>query len=136
MAENTEAESAATEPEGPAAAPEGDRAERRRVARFTRRMRAFAAAHGGAAEGQIAYLGARGHRLVLVGADGGWGDVVAPDRESLVRAAETAGVTLRDTLDGDLAARLRTGPYEWRRMAGIQLGGGRPAAGDPDPAAP
>ncbi len=100
-----------------------DRAERRRVARLTRRLRAFAAAHGGSAEGQIAYLGARGYRLVLVGADGGWGDVVAPDRDSLARAAEAAGVTLRDTLDGDLASRLRTGPYEWRRMAGIQLGG-------------
>ena len=94
----------------------------RRVARLTRRLRGFAAAHGGTAEGQIAYLGARGYRLVLVGADGGWGDAVAPERESLVRAAEAAGVTLHDTLDGDLAARLRTGPYEWRRMAGIQLG--------------
>lgn len=116
-----------TAPEaGSEAAAEGvgeDRADRRRVARLTRRLRAFTAAHGGTAEGQIAYLGARGHRLVLVGADGGWGDVVAPDRDSLVRAAEAADVTLRDTLDGDLAARLSTGPYEWRRMAGIQLGG-------------
>jgi hypothetical protein len=83
---------------------------------------AFAAAHGGSAEGQISYLGARGFRLVLVGADGTWGDVVAASRDSLARAAERAGVPLHDTFDTDLAARVRTGPYEWRRMAGIQLG--------------
>jgi hypothetical protein len=91
--------------------------------RLARRIRAFAAAHGGAAGGQISYLGARGYRLVLVGADGGWGDAVAPSREALASAAERAGVTLQDALDGELAARVRTGPYEWRRMAGIQLGG-------------
>ncbi|WP_190233081.1 hypothetical protein [Streptomyces avicenniae] len=102
----------------------------RRVARLAKRVRSFAAAHGGAAgtEGQIAYLGARGHRLVLVGADGAWGDVVAPSRADLADAAEAAGVTLREALDGETAARLRTGPYEWSRMAGIQIGGGRHTA--------
>jgi hypothetical protein len=99
------------------------RAERRRAARLAKRISAFAAAHDGAADGQISYLGARGFRLVLVGSDGAWGDVVAPSRELLTRAAERAGVTLHDTFDGELAARVRSGPYEWRRMAGIQLGG-------------
>ncbi|GHH73843.1 hypothetical protein GCM10018793_13420 [Streptomyces sulfonofaciens] len=94
----------------------------RRVARLAREIRAFADAHGGA-EGQIAYLGRKGARIVLVGADGRWGDLVAPGHEPALRAAEKAGITVHETLDGDLAARLSTGPYEWSRMAGIQLGG-------------
>jgi hypothetical protein len=100
-----------------------DRGAERRTARLARRIAAFAAAHGGSAEGQISYLGARGWRLVLVGADGQWGDQAAPRRETLAAAAERAGVTLHEHLDGELAARMRSGPYEWSRMAGMQLGG-------------
>ncbi|MFD5322261.1 hypothetical protein [Streptomyces sp. NPDC127098] len=95
--------------------------ESRQARAATRTVRRFAASHGGAG-GQIAYLGARGYRLVLVGADGEWGDVVAASRETLEEAARAAGVEVRESLDGELAARLRTGPREWRRMAGIQLG--------------
>ncbi|WP_326599644.1 hypothetical protein [Streptomyces sp. NBC_01803] len=95
----------------------------REVKRLARRIRSFAGAHGGRAEGQIAYLGARGYRLVLVGSDGAWGDVVNPDRAALEQAAEQTGVELREAFDGALAARVRTGPYEWSRMAGIQIGG-------------
>ncbi|MEV1010625.1 hypothetical protein [Streptomyces sp. NPDC049881] len=135
--ENTPSPDPVTPDAAPAAAPAGTPAVEgedgvlgRRVARLAKRVRSFAAAHGGAAgtEGQIAYLGARGHRLVLVGADGAWGDVVAPDRGELTAAAAAAGVTLREKLDGETAARLRTGPYEWSRMAGIQIGGGRHTA--------
>ncbi|MEW2549826.1 hypothetical protein AB0910_29355 [Streptomyces sp. NPDC047002] len=85
-------------------------------------MRAFGARHGGA-EGQLAYLGRRGTRIVLVGADGGWGDLVAPSDEVARSAAEQAGLALRESFEGELAAKVVTGPYEWRRMAGIQLGG-------------
>ncbi|WP_129839076.1 hypothetical protein [Streptomyces sp. RFCAC02] len=104
----------------------------REVERLARRVRAFTGAHGGAdgAEAQIAYLGTRGHRLVIVGADGAWGDVVAADRDALEGAAVRAGVALRPALDGETAGRLRTGPYEWSRMAGLQLGGGRPGGAD------
>lgn len=38
-------------------------------------------------------------------------------------AAEKAGLTLHEEFDGEFAARVRTGPYEWTRMAGIQMGG-------------
>lgn len=100
-----------------------DRGAERRTARLTKRVRSFAASHGGSAEGQIAYLGARGYRLVLVGADGGWGDLVTARRETAEAAAERAGVALHEDFDGELAARVRTGPYEWGRMAGMQLGG-------------
>ena len=111
---------------GPGAAP--DRAGERQTAKLAKRIRAFADAHGGPAEGQISYLGASGYRLVLVGADGDWGDQVAARREVLAAAAARAGVTLRESFDGELAARVRTGRYEWTRMAGMQLGG--PANGE------
>ena len=95
----------------------------RRVARLARQITAFARAHGGSADGQIAYLGEIGSRIVLVGADGAWGDLVAPSHDVARRAAERAGVGIHDAFDGEMAAKLRTGPYEWKRMAGIQLGG-------------
>ncbi|MDT0265108.1 hypothetical protein RM844_02265 [Streptomyces sp. DSM 44915] len=100
-----------------------DRATERRIARVARRLTAFTGRHGSGTEGQISYLGARGYRLVLVGQDGAFGDQVAASEEILTRAAERAGVPLRDAFDGELAARVRTGPYEWSRMAGSQLGG-------------
>ncbi|MGP4113845.1 hypothetical protein ACTWP5_23415 [Streptomyces sp. 4N509B] len=96
----------------------------RHVGRLSRRLARFATAHGGTAEGQVSYLGARGYRLVLVGSDGAWGDVVDPRREALTEAAERAGIALREDFDGELSGRVRTGPYEWRRMAGSQLGAG------------
>jgi hypothetical protein len=93
----------------------------RRVARLGRQIGAFAERHGGA-EAQIAYLGRSRARIVLVGEDGTWGDLVAPGHALAVQAAEKAGITVRESFDGELAAKVRTGPYEWRRMAGIQLG--------------
>lgn len=101
----------------------------RRTRKLTRQIESFAGHHGGA-RGQVAYLGEPGARLVLVGADGTWGDLVAPSTESATAAAEAAGVALKESFDGELAAGVRTGPYEWTRMAGIQLGG------PPNPAAP
>ncbi|MDH6625432.1 hypothetical protein M2271_003243 [Streptomyces sp. LBL] len=94
----------------------------RRVARLARQIGAFSTAHGGA-EGQVAYLGQRGARIVLVGEDGGWGDLVAPSYEIAEKAVEKAGITVHEAFDGEFAAKVRTGPYEWTRMAGIQVGG-------------
>lgn len=95
----------------------------RRVARLAQQIGSFARRHGGA-EGQLAYVGQRGTRIVLVGADGRFGDLFA-DSTALARAAvEKAGITVHDSFDGEFAAQVRTGPYEWKRMAGIQLGGG------------
>ncbi|WP_232788714.1 hypothetical protein [Streptomyces odonnellii] len=93
----------------------------RRAARLAKQIGAFAKRHGGA-EGRLAYLGQAGTRIVLVGEDGGWGDLVAPSYEVALGAAEKAGLTLHESFDGELAAKVRTGPYEWKRMAGIQLG--------------
>jgi hypothetical protein len=95
----------------------------RRVARLARQIGAFARRHGGSAEGQLAHLGRMGTRIVLVAPDGAWGDLVAPTYEIARQAAARAGITLHESFDSALAAKLRTGPYEWSRMAGIQVGG-------------
>ncbi|MCQ0022255.1 hypothetical protein M4914_04340 [Streptomyces somaliensis DSM 40738] len=95
----------------------------RTAARLAKRIRAFAAEHGGA-RGQLSYVGQAGTRIVLVGEDGTWGDLVAPDGRTARDAAEMAGLALQESFDGELAAKVRTGPYEWSRMAGIQIGGG------------
>ncbi|MFF7232151.1 hypothetical protein BX264_1575 [Streptomyces sp. 2333.5] len=95
----------------------------RHTARLAREIRAFAATHGGSAEGQLAHIGRGRIRIALVGANGEWGNLVADTLESAKAAAEQAGLTLQDDFDGDLAARVRTGRYEWSRMAGIQVGG-------------
>ena len=94
----------------------------RKVARLAKQISAFSKEHGGA-EGQLAYVGERGARIVLVGEDGGWGDLVAPTYEIARQAVEKAGLTLHETFDGEFAAKVKTGPYEWSRMAGIQVGG-------------
>lgn len=93
-------------------------AEDRIIRRLAKQARRFAEAHGGATAA-VEYLGARGTRIVLVGGDGFWGDLVAPSQATAQRAVEAAGLALREDFGGDV----RTGPYEWKRMAGIQLGG-------------
>ncbi|MER5492783.1 hypothetical protein [Streptomyces sp. NPDC002490] len=95
---------------------------RRRVNRLAREIGAFGKAHGGT-EGHVAHLGRKGARIVLVGSDGAWGDLVAPSPEVAEAAVERAGITVHPTFDGAFAARVRTGRYEWSRMAGSQLGG-------------
>ncbi|MFE7270659.1 hypothetical protein [Streptomyces sp. NPDC057623] len=93
-----------------------------KVAKLAKQINAFAKSHGGA-EAQVAYIGQRGARIVLVGADGGWGDLVAPSYETAEQAVGQAGVTVHEAFDGEFAAKVKTGPYEWSRMAGIQVGG-------------
>lgn len=94
----------------------------RSTGRLAREIGAFGRAHG-AVEAQLAYIGQRGARIVLVAEDGAWGDLVAPTYDIGRSAVERSGVTLRESFDGEMAARVRTGPYEWSRMAGIQIGG-------------
>ncbi len=95
----------------------------KRAAKLAREITAFAQQHGGSAEGQIAYVGQTGARIVLVGADGVWGDLMAPSVETAKQATEQAGITVQESFDGAMAEKVKTGPYEWSRMAGIQLGG-------------
>ena len=94
----------------------------RKVARLAKQISAFSKEHGGA-EGQLAYVGERGARIVLVGEDGGWGDLVAPTYAVAEQAVENSGITRHESFDGELAAKVKTSTYEWKRMAGIQIGG-------------
>ena len=61
----------------------------RKVARLAKQISAFSKEHGGA-EGQVAYIGERGARIVLVGEDGAWGDLVAPSYTIAEKAVEKA----------------------------------------------
>ncbi|MFE3829464.1 hypothetical protein [Streptomyces sp. NPDC059092] len=121
MAETQQADQSGETGESNARTRHEARAERR-AARLAKRIGAFAGQHGGA-EGQLAYMGQAGTRIVLVGEDGAWGDLVAPTHAVASAAAERAGLTLHESFDGAFAAKVRTGPYEWGRMAGLQLGG-------------
>ncbi|QPP09458.1 hypothetical protein G4Z16_27010 [Streptomyces bathyalis] len=95
----------------------------KRAARLAKEITAFAQRHGGSAEGQIAYVGQAGARISLVGADGTWGDLMTPSMETARKATEQAGITVNESFAGEMADKVKTGPYEWSRMAGIQLGG-------------
>ncbi|MFB7664549.1 hypothetical protein ACFC1R_11485 [Kitasatospora sp. NPDC056138] len=103
-------------------APQDARAERR-AKRIAKHIDSFARQHGGTAEGVVEYVGRTATRIVLVGADGAWGDQVAPTYAIGRRAAELSGLTLHDSFEGELGLKVKTGGYEWKRMAGIQIGG-------------
>ncbi|MEZ0067027.1 hypothetical protein ABIA32_003040 [Streptacidiphilus sp. MAP12-20] len=94
----------------------------KRAARIAKNVKAFAAAHGGSADGVVEYVGGIATRIALVGADGAWGDQVAPTYAVAERAVELAGITRAESFEGELGLRVRTSAYEWRRMSGIQLG--------------
>ncbi|PYC73970.1 hypothetical protein C7C46_24470 [Streptomyces tateyamensis] len=102
-------------------APAADARAERRAKRIAKNLTAFSRRHGGSADGVVEYVGQAATRIVLVGADGSWGDQVAPSYAIGRRAAELAGLTLHESFEGELALRVRTGPYEWKRMAGIQI---------------
>ncbi|MEU9501053.1 MULTISPECIES: hypothetical protein [unclassified Streptomyces] len=108
---------------GAAAATKDEKRAGKRAARLARQIRAFADSHGGSAEGQLAHIARGSVRIALVGANGEWGNLVARTYDEAKDAATRAGLTLHDDFDGDLAAKVRTGRYEWSRMAGLQLGG-------------
>ena len=109
--------------ESPTTAAAPSAADERRAKRIAKHISAFAAAHGGSADGVVEYVGRISTRIVLVGADGSWGDQVAPTPAIADRAVELSGITRHDSFDGELGLKVRTSAYEWKRMAGLQLGG-------------
>ena len=116
-------ESTAHMTEGTAAHKRDEARAERRAARLARQITTFAATHGGTAEATVEYVGARGSRIVLVAQDGTWGDLVAPTPAIAQDAVTRAGVTVHEDFEGEFAGRIRTGRYEWTRMAGFQMGG-------------
>ena len=100
----------------------------RGVARAADRVRAFVAAHPGAGEPALAvqHLGRGLTRLVVVAADGAVGDVVVRGGGRGAAVAELTALRVVDQAARELGSAMHLGTYEWRRMAGQQLGGGRP----------
>jgi hypothetical protein len=101
----------------------------RRTVRTARQLLGFGRRHAEAGESALSAvvepLGQNQVRVVLVAADGKLGDLVVSDEATARAAADLAGVDLQDAFSRELGARIRTGPYEWIRMAGSQLGGTR-----------
>jgi hypothetical protein len=81
-------------------------------------LKSFAAAHGGSATAVVEYVGRERVRIVLVGADGVWGDEVVNDMDAARAAAEAAGLTVKDSWDRELTASVRTDEAHRLRMAG------------------
>lgn len=79
-------------------------------------IKEFAGEHGGA-KAVIEYLGRRGARIVLVGDDGGWGDLVAPSTDVARAACEEAKVTVENGWERELVELMRPSNDLWRSMA-------------------
>lgn len=79
-------------------------------------LREFANAHGGA-KGVIEYVGRRGARIVLVGADGAWGDQFAASTDIARAACERAGVTVENEWERELIELMRPTNDLWRSMS-------------------
>ncbi|NUT38334.1 MAG: hypothetical protein HOV79_35260 [Hamadaea sp.] len=79
-------------------------------------IKGFAGEHGGATA-VIEFLGRRGARIVLVGTDGGWGDLVAPSTDVARAACEQAGVSVENGWERELVELMRPSNDLWRSMA-------------------
>jgi len=79
-------------------------------------LKSFASGHGGA-KAVIEYVGRRGARIVLVGADGTWSDQFAASTDVARRACATAGVAVENSWERELVAQMRPSNDLWRSMA-------------------
>lgn len=79
-------------------------------------IRSFAADHGGA-RAVIEYVGKRGARIVLVGADGTWADQFADGTDVARAACVSAGVTVENEWERELMDQMRPSNDLWRSMA-------------------
>jgi hypothetical protein len=101
----------------------------RRTVRTARQILGFGRRHDvrgrSTVSAGIESIGENRIRLVLVAPDGTFGDLVVRDEATARAAAALAGADVQDVSSREFGARIRTGPYEWVRMAGSQLGGSR-----------
>lgn len=79
-------------------------------------IKGFMRDHGGATA-VIEYVGRRGARIVLVGADGTWGDQVAPSTDVARAACEQAGVSIENSWERELIELMRPSNDLWRSMS-------------------
>jgi hypothetical protein len=83
---------------------------------IVKRLKSFAGAHGGATA-VVENLGRKGARIVLIGADGRWGDqVVIAGFEAATAACTEAGVEVKDEWERELVNGIKTNGYEWGLM--------------------
>ncbi|MEO6714859.1 MAG: cytochrome c oxidase subunit 4 [Mycobacteriales bacterium] len=81
------------------------------------RIRAFGSAHGGATA-NVQHLGRGAARVVLVGADGEWGDLVTGDIAAAQQACTLAGAEAPTVWPSGLGLRMRTDRSTWEQMGG------------------
>lgn len=97
-------------------APDASATPGRAVQRAVARMRTFAGSHDGATA-TIEYLGRNGARVILLGGDGIYGDVVLGSVELADRVCAAAGLRTAEW-DRERSAALRISAADRRRMAG------------------
>lgn len=78
---------------------------------------AFRRDHGGA-DSVVQHLGRGAGEIVLVGADGAWGNLVARDVALAREACALADTRLHQAWPSGLGSRVRTGEEHWRAMGG------------------
>jgi hypothetical protein len=81
------------------------------------RVLAFSRDHGGA-DAVVQHVGRGSGEVVLVGADGAWGSLLAPTVALGREACALADTTLHERWPSGLGARVRTGDAQWRAMGG------------------
>src|SRR3954447_25862526 len=79
-------------------------------------IKSFAGEHGGA-KAVIEYVGKKGARIVLVGEDGEWSDLVAGSTDVARGAGERAGVQVESGWERELMEQMRPSNDLWRSMA-------------------
>lgn len=82
------------------------------------RLRAFVAAHGGTGAAVVEPIGRVGVRIVVVAADGSYGDAVAPSSDTAAALCRRAGIDVADGWSRELSASVAPSPADRRRMAG------------------
>lgn len=98
-------------PEDPAALSEPDQEQ-------VGRLRAFVTEHTGPARAVITYMGRRGARIVVVAADGSFGDAIVSGLKAGARVCEQAGIQVADGWDRELSAQITPSAADRERMAG------------------
>jgi hypothetical protein len=98
-------------PEDPAALSEPDQEQ-------VGRLRAFVTEHTGPARAVITYMGRRGARIVVVAADGSFGDAIVSGLEAGASVCEQAGIPVADGWDRELSAQITPSAADRERMAG------------------
>ena len=88
------------------------------VAQAAKRLKKFAAAHGGASSTHIEYVSRGATRVVIVGQDGRWGDQMLASEPDAQLAAAEAGLEVSESWDRESTGSVRTGPAEWTKMGG------------------